>query len=328
MPSAPPPPPSRAINLRDQAREYFGNHRSGWSFAVSALAPAHDPRAIYLNTFIEKTFVWDPRTARPITEPWLGIIHIPPYVPPWSLPHQSNDALFASPAWQASLPHCRGLFTLSEHHRKHLQSRLRIPVESLLHPTEEVATRWSPEAFERNPAKCIIQVGWWLRVLHSIFELPPCGLEKIFLRARAESFLDDLIARERAVRERLGLFKPAMYSTARVVSALANDDYDRLLAQNIVFLNLYDASANNTILECIARNTPVLVNPLPAVVEYLGEGYPLYYRSLDEAAAKARDTDLLRRAHDHLATLAIKPRLTAAHFRESLLASRLLDPPA
>ena len=38
-----------------------------------------------------------------------------------------------------------------------------------------------------------------------------------------------------------------------------------------------DASAVNTIIECKVRNTPVIVNRLPAVVEILGENYPFYY---------------------------------------------------
>ena len=64
---------------------------------------------------------------------------------------------------------------------------------------------------------------------------------------------------------------------------ISNADYDRLLSENIVFVELHDANANNAIIECIARATPLLINPLPAVVEYLGRDYPLYYSSLEEA---------------------------------------------
>jgi hypothetical protein len=59
-------------------------------------------------------------------------------------------------------------------------------------------------------------------------------------------------------------------------------EYDELLEKNIVFIELIDASANNTILECIIRNTPVIVNKLEAVVEYLGEDYPLYFEKLED----------------------------------------------
>lgn len=56
-----------------------------------------------------------------------------------------------------------------------------------------------------------------------------------------------------------------------------NESYDELLSQNIVFINLIDASAVNTLIECIVRSTPIIVNYHPAVKELLGENYPLYY---------------------------------------------------
>jgi hypothetical protein len=46
-----------------------------------------------------------------------------------------------------------------------------------------------------------------------------------------------------------------------------------------------------------------LVNPLAPVVEYLGEGYPFYFETLAEAAAKADDMDQVRQAHEYLAAL-------------------------
>ncbi|MFN0012236.1 MAG: hypothetical protein ACKVS8_11405 [Phycisphaerales bacterium] len=316
--------PTPRINLKNQAAEHYGNHRSGWAFAVHSLLPAHDERATYLDTFVERTFVWDPPSAQAIREPWLGFVHVPPNVPRWFMAHQSNEAMFATPAWQESLPHCRGLFTLSEYHRANLAPKVPVPVESLLHPTEDAALKWSPDAFARNPHKCVIQVGWWLRVLHGIFELPECGLHKVFLKARREPFLDQLMAVEHEFRQRLGLFRPSMYASARIVDFVASSQYDQLLSHNIVFLNLYDTSANNAVIECIARQTPILVNPLPAVVEYLGADYPLYYRGMIEAAEKARNTDLLIKAHEHLAALHAKRPLSGERFRETLVNSPLL----
>ncbi|KAI8822783.1 hypothetical protein BJ741DRAFT_655112 [Chytriomyces cf. hyalinus JEL632] len=70
--------------------------------------------------------------------------------------------------------------------------------------------------------------------------------------------------------------------TVTLLSKLDNDAYDELLMTNVVFLNLIDAGAVNTILECIVRNTPVVVNWLPGVEEYLGEKYPLFYDTIDQ----------------------------------------------
>jgi hypothetical protein len=73
------------------------------------------------------------------------------------------------------------------------------------------------------------------------------------------------------------------YESVTRISTLSNQDYDALLSRSVVFLNLLDCSAANTIVECMMRNTPVIVNSLPAVQEYLGPLYPGYYASLDSA---------------------------------------------
>jgi hypothetical protein len=61
-----------------------------------------------------------------------------------------------------------------------------------------------------------------------------------------------------------------------------NEGYDNLLTNNIVFINLVDASTVNTIIECIIRNTPIIVNKHPSAVELLGEKYPLYYKNSND----------------------------------------------
>ena len=64
------------------------------------------------------------------------------------------------------------------------------------------------------------------------------------------------------------------------------DQYATVPGISYSLVALHGASANNMVIECIARATALLVNPLPAVVEYLGEGCPFYFRSLAEAAEK------------------------------------------
>ena len=72
------------------------------------------------------------------------------------------------------------------------------------------------------------------------------------------------------------------------------------MSRSVVFLDLYDAIANNAVVECISRQTPILVNPIDSVVEYLGKDYPFYYYSLDEAAEKLEDDDLIQETSDYL----------------------------
>jgi hypothetical protein len=60
-----------------------------------------------------------------------------------------------------------------------------------------------------------------------------------------------------------------------------DSEYVNLFTNNIIFGHYIDCSASNTILECILYNTPIIVNNHPAIVEYLGIDYPLYYSELN-----------------------------------------------
>ena len=128
---------------------------------------------------------------------------------------------------------------------------------------------------------------------------------------------------ERDILIKEGAFNDSMYDTADTVKYLSNEDYDSFLSKNIVFIYLYDASANNTVVECIARNTPLLINPLKPVKEYLGEDYPFYYNSLEEAASKACNFDLIHKTHQFLLNHPIKKKLTGEYFLESFANSQI-----
>jgi hypothetical protein len=82
-----------------------------------------------------------------------------------------------------------------------------------------------------------------------------------------------------------------------------------------------DASAVNTVIEAIVRNTPILINRLPALEEYLGSNYPLFYENLSEASALLTP-DQLERAHLHLQSMD-RSFLKIDHFLEQYLKSEI-----
>jgi len=83
-----------------------------------------------------------------------------------------------------------------------------------------------------------------------------CRRKEVFSRQAASS-----AAYTKASKERLSL--------------LSNHEYDRLLSNNLVLLNQEGHGVNDIMIDCIARNTPILVNPLDVTQEYLGKDYPL-----------------------------------------------------
>ena len=81
---------------------------------------------------------------------------------------------------------------------------------------------------------------------------------------------------------------------------MPEDQYDLIFKKNIIFLSLFDSSANTVILECIANSTPILVNRLEAVVEYLGKDYPLYYDNMNQASELVNSIRKIEEAHFYL----------------------------
>jgi polysaccharide pyruvyl transferase WcaK-like protein len=106
-----------------------------------------------------------------------------------------------------------------------------------------------------------------------------------------------------------------------IIEHLSNEDYDDLLSKNIVFLHLVDASTVNTILECIVRNTPIIVNKNKAVVELLGEDYPLYYEDSKymnkEIYELLSDTDNIKAGYKYLLKMN-KEKFSIEYFMKEL----------
>jgi hypothetical protein len=149
----------------------------------------------------------------------------------------------------------------------------------------------------------VLFVGEYLRNHQAFFDLCAPQHQKVLLRP-----------------SNFGLGAPA---DVQVLDRVIDDEYDKLLANNIVFINLLDAPANTIVVECIMRNTPLLINRLPGVVEYLGEHYPLYYERLDEAQAKLSNNDILLDGFKYLCSLPIKKELTPDAFIASLARSAI-----
>lgn len=352
--AVPPDHPRGRLNLLGQKR--FGFHRSGWNVALDALTPLHHSRGVLFDGFVENNFAWkhwrdgireaavlrrlmaqgafeelatsEEQGIVPYNRPWVGFFHNPHRMPHWFHYQESPQSILSKDIWRDSVRHCLGLFVLTRYQAEWLRTQVDVPVSVLTHPTEIPQSQFSYEAFESSSDRRIVQVGWWLRRLNAIYELPvarnnPLGYKKIRLVPRffddADNYLRSLMQKE---MEELQIEIPAEYAENTVdVQHLPDAEYDELLSSNIVFLNLYDAGANCAIVECIARATPVLVNRLPPVVEYLGNDYPFYYVTLEEAAAKAIDTRLIRQTHRYLRSSPMREQMSPDRFRRQLRAS-------
>jgi hypothetical protein len=298
------------------------HHRSGWAYAISSLQHLHSDNGIMFDGFIEQKFVWERDDgAHPYREPWIGFFHNPPYVPHWFGPERSAEDIIASSLWRESLPDCRGLFTLSKYLADWLRPRVPVPVCSLFHPTEPCAEQFSMEKYYNNEYKRIIHIGWWLRKIHSFFLLRTRSAQKVLIAPISKQELSlyrpwtrNLLLTERRIAEQ-HLSNGSVLQHFEFELHRDNDSYDRLLSSNIVFIDLYDSSANNTIVECVVRNTPLVVNRHPAIVEYLGKDYPLFFDTIEEASVLVEHDRQIHAAYSYLRDhQEIKERLTKEWF--------------
>ncbi len=310
-------------------QQTFTSHRCGWNYALQSLQPLHNPNGILFDGFLESTFCWGSNLPAcrqvPYRQPWVGFLHNPQNMPKWFLYHDSPQSTFAKLEWQESLKHCVGLFCLSEYQAQWVKAQTNKPVSALIHPTEVPTAQFDFEKFSSNPNKKIVQLGWWLRQLNAIYQLPIArsnlvGYEKVRLNPASKKgsaeLINSLLIKERDVEQ---IFLESQYvENTRDLNRLSNSEYDKLLTENIAFAFLHDSSANNSVIECLARATPIVVNPLPAVVEYLGEDYPLYASDLEEAARKVMDLQLVQETHQYLKTYSRRHQLSACYFRESI----------
>lgn len=275
----------------------------GWAYAMSGLASMQASSApLLLDAYVDRTFandgndgddaVDDP-TAPPYRRPWLGFVH---HTFDTTFSDANCTALFRAPKFLASLPACRCLIVLTQSLAEQVRAALvstgfgtMVRVRVLTHPTPLPAAdqgfMW-PNLLA-NPNPVVVQIGWWMRNQLAICDLPlpastdkannPLRLSKAALvgppgTACSSGFGGCSIDPDVAASTGVTLVQP-----------LDAEAYATLLQRNVVFLNLIDASAVNTVLECIAYNTPLVVNRLPALEEALGTGYPGFYDTQDQA---------------------------------------------
>jgi len=241
--------------------------------------------------------------------PWVGFLHNVPKHPLhmkdiYGIFDLDLERMVESDSWKESIIHCKKIFVLSQYSKNFLIDKTNVPICVLKHPTFFPDVKFDIDGFTNSDEKCLILVGQWLRDFQAIFDIETPYKKKILV---AESFLNEAIHRVFRVND-----------DVEFVNWLPKEEYDRLLSSNLVFCPLFDCSACNTLVECIARNTPIVLPRLPAAEEYLGSDYPLFYDSLQDASALIENHENVVKAHLYLVAMN-KQDLTFDYFSNSFL---------
>lgn len=282
-------------------------HRGGWKSVLDYFIKNNfydDNSSIYFFDSVENYFLWD-NSSYLCTNNWLGIIHCTHKTPKY-LDIANITNLFNNGNFMKSLLYCKGIIVLSDYLKKYLDDKfkelsLNITVYSIKHPCDkENILFFDLNKYTLNRDKKLIQIGQQLRKLSSIYLLNNISHRKLWLTGTKNyDKCKKLLLSE---IKHFNINKSSLDNNLMMKYTSTFREYDELLEKNIVFVDLIDASANNAILECIVRNTPIIVNKLEAVVEYLGEDYPLYFEKLTDIPSLL-EKDKIVEAHQYLCKL-------------------------
>jgi hypothetical protein len=285
---------------------------------MSELDNFHRPGSkTVFDSYLDKTYGWEREFylnvgILPMKVKWVGVFHhtYNTEYSPYNLVNVFKDPLFIE-----SLEFCGGIIVLSEHLAKWIRQKLvdisfvAVPVHVLYHPTELDVPKFNWNYFRNR----VVQIGAWLRNTYGIYQLGKLDkLQRCVLKGKKmdnyylECGQQEECCISRGVTENKlisGIRDIIKESEVEIIEHLNNDEYDKLLSNSVVFIKLVDASAVNTIIECIARNTPIVVNRLPALEEYLGNKYPLFYDTIEDARDLLNNRYKLKNGHKYLSKL-------------------------
>jgi hypothetical protein len=298
---------------------FRSDHRGGWNSIINELNKniiSNDAKLIFLD-IIEDYFMWKKNNV--INNLWCGIIHCTTDVPnEWASCNIS--ILFNNLNFMKSIKNCKFIITLSNNVKEYLDKKfneinINIPVIFIKHPINfNNILKFDIDAYINNENKKLIQIGQQLRKISSIFEVKIENHQKLWLTG-----MSNLLAAEMKLKIDYNIIKKNLPNNYKNLFTYLKDvnEYDKLLENNIVFLDLYNSAANNTILECITRNTPVIVNRTIGVIEYLGNDYPLYFDNLDQVN-DLLDIEKIKSANEYLKNMN-KEDITMEYFIDKFI---------
>lgn len=280
-----------------------GAHRSGWPFVLSHLAAydADDSRTDLpvLDDFVEATFGWQ-RRQLPQCSSWVGVFHHPSEI---ASPLSSDcvnrvDMINHDRAFRRAKGKLIGVVCLAPGPRDVLSQLLKRPVLLAHHPTDLNVKPWSRR--EAQSQKTLFQNGLYLRNTRFVYQ---CSLPAGWVAQR--SALHTGWSKRRDVRLHKAYTKPSSKhyreelrgnDHVKTLDFMTPDDYDTIMSRCVCVTEIHGAAANNVVIECMARGTPLIVNRTPDVEFYLGQDYPLYMESPSHVAPLLGDWDALSEA--------------------------------
>ena len=304
----------------------YGVHYFGWKGVIEQFIKWFKTNKsqeyickLFFDEWIEKLLIWGNKMInheylKHISSnkyKMISFIHCPPFVE-WnnlelrkkitaemiiSDNSQFNENLFNKIHTKNITEKILFLYTLSNTHKKYLYETypaFKDKIVSVYHPIDlqtNAQTYFSMNKFLQN--KKIYNIGWWLRNFKTFIDFTPspCFTKSILIKSDFSKTFENTISKNYDL------------SGINIVNELTDQEYMKLFENCCIFADIVDCVANNTILECIKFNTPIILRRTPCAEEYLGTEYPLFFNDINELNLLEEETfllDLIIKSHTYL----------------------------
>tara|TARA_B110000967_G_C18889421_1_gene566262 strand:+ start:76 stop:984 length:909 start_codon:yes stop_codon:yes gene_type:complete len=257
-----------------------------------------------------------------INNTWYGIIHNPigwENFTPWG----NKEIIFNNKYFLKSLKYCKIIYVLAKTQilptKKFLSDKgfRNINVILLYHPLIKSNNNFNFEKYKQNKNKRIYSIGNWLRKQYTIFELK-CNLkfEKVIIPFTRRTKLE---LEYYTIRDNIKLTNKELNSVKKI-DFIPKYEYNRLFEDNLIFLDVYLTTINNTFLEAIISNTPIILNRKKEYIDIIGNKYPLFFDNINDINSFIEDDNNILNAHNYLKNVD-KKKLGIKYFIEQIIKS-------
>lgn len=255
---------------------YYKNvdHRGGWKNVINYLFKKqviNKSGNILLLDNTEKYFLWEQKQS--INVSWYGMIHMTVKCSDEFKNTLDINKLINNSNFIKSLPYCNGLIVFSkvvEKYLKQINFLKKIRIKCIYHPIVSDIIEFNLINYFKEEYSLVL-LGQQLRNISDIYKINNKIIKnKIWLSG---------IKDENEFKLR---YNKLMKDDLINKYTENFEEYDNIIKNEINLIPLYDASANNSILEIIQSCTPAFVTRLEATEEYLGKDYPMFYVNTDE----------------------------------------------
>jgi len=309
-----------------QKYDRYGMHYFGWKCVMNNLVQwfknTEDKQyihKIFVDDWIEKFLVWGNKVinAEYLNQietndyKLISFIHNPPFLQWHNKKLQKqianemvlgdnthfNENVF-SEIYKHNLPEkFVYLYTLSNNHKEYIYNNypeFKDKILSVHHPID--LNTHDDSCFDIRSflqTKKIYHIGWWLRNFKTFinFDAPPDFDKIILVKNDFVKPFNNMICKNNDM------------SSVHIQYEISNDRYEKIFKNCCIFADIVDCIANNTVLECIKFNTPIILRRTKSAEEYLGKDYPLFFNNPSDLIVFKEESfllDLVVKTHSYL----------------------------